>query len=116
MTNAKRFIRVRFSSTTDDDTLQGMLITHEPLGFLEEDQWWEAYFEEERWPDVERQFLAHLEAEGYDAAYELETFDQRNWNQEWEESIEPIRVSESFLITPSWDKVKSRISCSVEDM
>ena len=42
MKRSKRYIRVRFPSTSHDSTLQGMLITHDPLGFLEEDQWWEA--------------------------------------------------------------------------
>lgn len=102
MNHTKRFVRVRFPSTSSDSTLQGMLVRHDPLGFLEEDHWWDAYFEEELWPEIERHFLARLEAEGYTAAYELETFEQRNWNQEWEDSIEPIRVSERFLITPSW--------------
>ena len=102
MNPTKRFVRVRFPSTSSDSTLQGMLVPHDPLGFLEEDQWWDAYFEEDLWPAIESHFLARLEAEGYTAAYELETFEQRNWNQEWEDSIEPIRVSERFLIAPSW--------------
>ncbi len=102
----KRFLRARFQSTPDDATVQGMLITHDPLGFLEEDQWWEVYFEAEHWPAVEQSFLHRLEAEGLSAAYELETFDQQNWNQEWEDSIQPIRVSDRFLITPSWHPVE----------
>lgn len=101
----KRFLRARFQSTPNDATVQGMLITHDPLGFLEEDQWWEVYFEEDLWPEVEKSFLHRLEAEGLSAAYELETFDQQNWNQEWEDSIQPIRVSDRFLITPSWHPV-----------
>lgn len=113
MKRSKRFIRVRFPSTSADSTLQGMLISHDPLGFLEEDMWWDAYFEEENWPEVERSFLERLEAEGYTAAYELETFDQRNWNQEWEDSIEPIRVSDRFLITPSWHSVEAEEGVTV---
>ncbi|MBR9974190.1 MAG: 50S ribosomal protein L11 methyltransferase [Bacteroidetes bacterium] len=107
MNTPKQFVRVRFPSTPDDSTLQGMLIRHDPLGFLEEDLWWEAYFDAEHWPMVEQDFRARLESEGYASAYELETFDQRNWNKEWEESIEPIQVSERFLITPSWHAVEA---------
>jgi ribosomal protein L11 methyltransferase len=105
MTKDKRFLRARFPSNAHDGMMQGMLITHDPLGFLEEDQWWEVYFEEEHWPEVEISFLRQLEEEGLTAAYELETFDQQNWNQEWEDSIQPLRVSERFLITPSWHPV-----------
>ncbi|MBE0645229.1 MAG: 50S ribosomal protein L11 methyltransferase [Bacteroidetes bacterium] len=105
MKRNKRFLRARFQSTAHDATVQGMLITHDPLGFLEEDQWWEVYFEAELWPAVEVSFLRRLEEEGLTAAYELETFDQQNWNQEWEDSIQPIKVSDRFLITPSWHPV-----------
>jgi ribosomal protein L11 methyltransferase len=27
---------------------------------------------------------------------------EENWNKEWEESIEPVRVNERIVITPSW--------------
>ncbi len=105
MKRNKRFLRTRFPSTSHDATMQSMLITHDPLGFLEEDLWWEVYFEEEHWPAVEASFLRRLEEEGLTAAYELETIEQQNWNQEWEDSIQPIKVSDRFLITPSWHPV-----------
>lgn len=113
MNKNKRFLRARFPSNEHDSTMQGMLITHDPLGFLEEDQWWEVYFEEDLWPAVEASFLRRLEAEGLTAAYELETFDQQNWNQEWEDSIQPIRVSDRFLITPSWHPVEQTDNLTV---
>lgn len=113
MKTIKRFLRARFPSTPDDATVQGMLITHDPLGFLEEDQWWEVYFEEEHWPAVEISFLRRLEEEGLTAAYELETFDQKNWNQEWEDSIQPILVANRFLITPSWHPVEEQQDVTV---
>ncbi|MFZ1731932.1 MAG: 50S ribosomal protein L11 methyltransferase [Bacteroidota bacterium] len=106
MQKNKRFLRARFQSTAHDSTIQGMLITHDPLGFLEEDRWWEVYFEESLWPEIEVSLLHLLEQEGLTAAYELETFDQQNWNQEWEDSIQPIQVSDRFLITPSWHPVE----------
>lgn len=113
MKRNKRFLRARFQSTPHDSQIQGMLITHDPLGFLEEDQWWEVYFEEGQWPTVEAALLHRLEQEGLEAAYELETFDQQNWNQEWEDSIQPIRVSDRFLITPSWHPVESEEGVTV---
>lgn len=113
MSNPKQFVRVRFPSSPSDSTLQGMLIRHDPLGFLEEDHWWEAYFDAEHWPAIEEEFRTRLEAEGYTSAYELETFDQRNWNKDWEESIEPIRVSDRFLITPSWHHVTAEDGTTV---
>ncbi|MCK9410608.1 MAG: 50S ribosomal protein L11 methyltransferase, partial [Bacteroidetes bacterium] len=32
---------------------------------------------------------------------------QKNWNEEWESSIQPINVSDRFIITPSWHPVES---------
>lgn len=29
----------------------------------------------------------------------------RNWNEEWEQTIQPINVSDRFIITPSWHPV-----------
>lgn len=31
-----------------------------------------------------------------------EEIEERNWNEEWEQSIEPVRVSERTVITPDW--------------
>ncbi len=31
----------------------------------------------------------------------------KNWNEEWEQSIQPIQVSERFVIAPSWNKGKN---------
>ncbi len=31
--------------------------------------------------------------------------EQKNWNEEWEQSIQPIEVTEKIIITPSWHPV-----------
>ncbi len=33
-----------------------------------------------------------------------ETIQERNWNEEWEQSIEPVRVSPRIAISPEWKK------------
>ena len=33
-----------------------------------------------------------------------ETLEEKNWNEEWESKVEPIRVDESLVITPEWKK------------
>lgn len=105
MSKSLRFVKARFPSTSDNVTIQSMLIAHEPLGFVEEDDWWEVYFDEKRWPSVEAIFKRRVDGEGLSVSFELETIDQKNWNQEWEDSIEPIRVSDRFVIAPSWHSV-----------
>ncbi len=32
----------------------------------------------------------------------------KNWNEEWEKTIQPIYVSEKFVITPSWHSVEDK--------
>jgi ribosomal protein L11 methyltransferase len=31
------------------------------------------------------------------------TIDRRNWNEEWEKTIRPVRVSDRLIIAPSWN-------------
>ena len=36
------------------------------------------------------------------------TIERRNWNDEWEKTIQPIRVSDRIIIAPSWHPVSPR--------
>ncbi len=33
-----------------------------------------------------------------------ETLEEKNWNEEWENNVQPIRVDEHLVITPEWKK------------
>lgn len=35
---------------------------------------------------------------------DIETIDETNWNQEWEQSIQPIDIENKIFITPEWIK------------
>lgn len=37
-----------------------------------------------------------------DFSYTVYTIEQKNWNEEWEKTIEPIKVSNTFVIKPSF--------------
>lgn len=37
-----------------------------------------------------------------DYSYTLDTIEQKNWNEEWEKTVEPIKVSDTFVIKPSF--------------
>ncbi len=39
-----------------------------------------------------------------------ETLEERNWNEEWEKSVEPIIIDDDLAITPSWhaDKITQK--------
>ena len=38
----------------------------------------------------------------------IEEIENRNWNEEWEKSIEPVFISDKVIIYPSWKKDKVR--------
>lgn len=50
---------------------------------------------------IQRQFAdLHVQA----VFEKQETIEERNWNEEWEQSIEPVIVSPRIAITPEWKK------------
>jgi ribosomal protein L11 methyltransferase len=103
------YIRLRFPRGSHDDILQALLHDFCPLGFLDEDDTWEAYFDADRWDEgVAMQFAEVMEGRNIVTTYDIERFEKRNWNKEWEDSITPVRVSERLIITPSWHVIKSQ--------
>lgn len=77
-------------------------------GFLEDDRGMHCYAKLERVQDpIEstvndfcRQY--HLPAVQLIGTTEIQG---RNWNEEWEQSIQPIQVTDKIMITPSWHPV-----------
>lgn len=103
------YIRLRFPVSEHDEQVQALLHTLEPLGFLEEENTWEAYFSCDAWDGgVADAFNASLHRLQLDIVYDVERFEKQNWNKEWEDSITPVRVSDRIVITPSWHTVDTR--------
>ncbi|MDT8325147.1 MAG: 50S ribosomal protein L11 methyltransferase [Bacteroidota bacterium] len=100
------FVRARFPRTAHDDQLQAQLIARDPLGFLEEDDWWEVYFNESEWDAVASALQTSWQSISPPVIPDVQHFDQENWNAQWEQSIRPIAVSDRIVITPSWHEVK----------
>jgi ribosomal protein L11 methyltransferase len=87
------------------DELQGYLLTHFNVEGLEEpnDGSTICYVTDHEWDEdaIEslRGFLATRES------IELigsEVIEERDWNAEWESSIEPLKITDNLTITPSW--------------
>ncbi len=109
MTTSQSYIRLRFPRSEQDNLIQDILHSFEPLGFLDEEDYWEAYFDTLQWDDgVRGSFVEALRREDVSLPYDIERFEKENWNKEWEESITPVRVSERILIRPSWHKVEAQ--------
>jgi ribosomal protein L11 methyltransferase len=109
MTTAQQdYIRLRFPVGEHDEQLQALLHALEPLGFLEEEDSWEAYFACDAWDGAAAdEFAAAMQRLDIEVVYDVERFEKQNWNKEWEDSITPIRVSERIVITPSWHSVEA---------
>lgn len=77
-------------------------------GFLEDDRGLHCYIKKQAWSeDIDRVLrevaeLYHLDFIDHIGTTEIQ---HRNWNEEWERSIQPIQVSDRFVITPSWHPV-----------
>lgn len=71
-------------------------------GFEQEDHRLIAYVEKPRYNDSNREYIEQLIGIYPGAAF-LETSDiaEQNWNQTWEESIEPQSIGK-FLVRPTW--------------
>jgi len=99
------FVRLRFPQTADASDLQARMIAYDPLGFLEEEHWWEVYFDRDAWERSESAFRSACERDGIAPTFEREEIAKENWNELWEQSIEPIQVSDHLFIAPSWKTV-----------
>jgi ribosomal protein L11 methyltransferase len=99
----RQFLRLRFPASPDSDALQSLAHMFDPLGLLEDDDGWECWFDRTEWDSSTGAALrAAFAAEGHDTVFGSEVVEDKNWNAAWEASIEPVRVSDTLLITPSW--------------
>ena len=61
-----------------------------------------AYVEKRRFNDSNREYLEQLlSAYSGESILELEEVPEQNWNQEWEQTIQPQRIGK-FLVKPTW--------------
>ncbi|MBL0175417.1 MAG: 50S ribosomal protein L11 methyltransferase [Ignavibacteria bacterium] len=85
------------------EELQALLLPYAPLGFLDEDTVWQCYFDRASWEAArEGGILDRFAAMSPAHPVDVMELRQENWNRAWEESITPIRVSDRFVIAPTW--------------
>jgi ribosomal protein L11 methyltransferase len=99
-------------SITADDALRehliGILSQLGFEGFWEDGKVLRAYIATDRWSDamleeVER-IIATVHRSSTSAAptISLQTIENKNWNEEWERTIQPIHVTDRIVIAPTW--------------
>lgn len=98
-------VHIVLTEEADKDALIGKLSLLQAIGFEESERKLEAYFEEKDFPDPQK--LAEV-LTGF--PYKIEDLQDRNWNEEWEKSFQPIRIEDFCGIRahfhPAMDAVK----------
>ncbi|MBW7887931.1 MAG: 50S ribosomal protein L11 methyltransferase [Bacteroidetes bacterium] len=90
------------------ERLSSVLIEFGFESLMEEDEGIHSYMLQNQWSDNKRLHLLntletfHLSQ----CAIKSETvIPVKNWNEEWERTIQPVAVSEKIIITPSWHPI-----------
>jgi ribosomal protein L11 methyltransferase len=112
--NPSRYIEFIFNIPEESrEAVSNKLMEMGSLGFIEGDEDMITYFETSR--DI-RQIIDELSAfkevlrsSGLDPGFTFIYNDlpDRDWNEEWKKSFEPIEAGDSILIVPSWMEVKT---------
>lgn len=86
------------------------LMDQDFYGFEQFDNKLVAYIESPRYNDTTREFIEQMVAMFPDVSFcELASIEEKNWNEVWEQTIQPQRVG-PFLVKPTWSDEKVRNS------
>jgi ribosomal protein L11 methyltransferase len=102
------FLSLVFSVSLEfEDALQGFfLMNHEPQGFEEmPNGTFLVHILKDEWsPDAELHLQAFIASLGTTeiTLEEIKTYQNKDWNEQWEAGIEPLQVSDELVIAPSW--------------
>ncbi len=100
-----RFLGIRLAHGPTDDQIQTWFYMNGFDTMLDEDDSYVFYCEEAVWTEELKSDLRDYLALHQGTLISEEIVEQRNWNEEWEQSIEPVLVADAFLIHPSWHEV-----------
>jgi ribosomal protein L11 methyltransferase len=102
---------VEVAIETDDELREKLVAVVSQLGF---EGFWEdghtlrCYMESDRWdPGLHGELLSITRmlaraSSSPSPEISVATIDERNWNEEWEKTLQPIRVTDRIVVTPSW--------------
>ncbi|MBS1494120.1 MAG: 50S ribosomal protein L11 methyltransferase [Bacteroidetes bacterium] len=95
-------ITIPFNSENYDN-IQSALYQADIENSLEENGTIKIYIEEEKKDLIEK---VKTELENYAGSIDIkiEKFENRNWNDEWEKSIQPVYIKDKIVIHSSWNK------------
>lgn len=101
------YLRVEFELPYDShEFFIAELMDLDFYGFEQFDNTLVAYIEKNRFNDSNREYLEQLlAAYAGESLLEFEEIPEKNWNQVWEQTIQPQRIGK-FLIKPTWSDDK----------
>ena len=105
------YVEVVLNAPADDslrELLSSQLYELGFNGFLENANSLHCYILKRLWNDKLQSELRTLLAEQHPSPIEISgvaEIQNQNWNRKWEESIQPVEISEKIVITPSWHSV-----------
>ena len=80
-------------------------------GFLETDNGFHCYIPKVLWDNALKSKLHSIMEEQRPSPIAISgitEIENQNWNRQWEESIQPVEVSERIVITPSWHSLPEK--------
>lgn len=97
------YLRVEFKLNPDlHEFFIAELMDLDFYGFEQFDDKLVAYIEKNRFNDSNREYLEQLiAAYSGDSFMEFEEIPEQNWNETWEQTIQPQRIGK-FLVKPTW--------------
>jgi len=97
------YLRVEFELSEDlHELFIAELMDMDFYGFEQFDDKLVAYIDKQRFNDSNREYLEQLVAAySGDSIMEFEDIPEQNWNQSWEQTIQPQRIGK-FLVKPTW--------------
>lgn len=99
------YLRVEFKLSPDlHEFFIAELMDLDFYGFEQFDDKLVAYIERQRFNDSNREYLEQLiSAYSGESFVEFEDVPEQNWNETWEQTIQPQRIGK-FLVKPTWSK------------
>jgi len=102
------WIDVSFRSDVDAAELLGLLADPFVQGSWQDEGTIHIYWPSQRWSQDHhvrlRQILQQMEGRGQSGADILvQSIPHQDWNQQWAESVKPLRVGRRIVIRPSWE-------------
>jgi ribosomal protein L11 methyltransferase len=76
--------------------------------FMETDQGFEAFVEEEKYDGEAVQSIRHRYGELTSLTFSFDRIAKKNWNEEWEKNYEPINVDDRCLIRAAFHKADKK--------